>query len=206
MKKKIFMFALAACLIILSIAGSSMAYFTDTDSATKVFTAGNVEIELLAPEENESATQIFPGQSYATPVVIKNTGTEKAFVGATIELTCTSEDEAVVNSFKALLTNIESIIGVTNDNNAYTVKAVETASGFCVYIVVNAELAVSTSEEPGKASIPVAFNIPAAWNHNEVNQFNSATVSVTAYATQTVGFDSAVDALNAAFGWTISAN
>lgn len=205
MKKKIFMFALAACLIVLSIAGSSMAYFTDTDSATKVFTAGNVEIELLAPEENET-TQIFPGQSYATPVVIKNTGTETAFVGATIELTCTSGNEEVVNNFKALLTNIESIIGVTNDNNAYTVKAVATDSGFCVYIVVNAELAVSTSEETGKASIPVAFNIPAAWNHDEVNQFNSATVSVTAYATQTVGFNSAVEALNAAFGWTISAN
>ena len=201
MKKKIFMFALAACLIILSIAGSSMAYFTDTDSATKVFTAGNVEIELLAPEENDT-TQIFPGQSYATPVVIKNTGTEEAFVGATIELTCTSDNEEVVNSFKTLLTNIESIIGVTNDNSAYTVKAVATDSGYCVYIVVNAKLA--SSSEP--VSIPVAFNIPAAWNHDEVNQFNSATVSVTAYATQTVGFENAVEALSKAFGWTIFAN
>ena len=46
MKKKIFLFTLAACLIILSIAGSSLAYFTDTDAKTNVFTAGNVDITL----------------------------------------------------------------------------------------------------------------------------------------------------------------
>ena len=46
MKKKIFGITLAVCLIVLSIASTTMAYFTDTDTKTNVFTAGNVDIML----------------------------------------------------------------------------------------------------------------------------------------------------------------
>ena len=46
MKKKIFAIALAAMLFALAIAGSSVAYFTDTEKATNVFTAGDVDIQL----------------------------------------------------------------------------------------------------------------------------------------------------------------
>ncbi len=46
-KKKILTLCLVACLAITAIAGASLAYFTDTKSATNTFTVGNVKIELL---------------------------------------------------------------------------------------------------------------------------------------------------------------
>ena len=46
MKKKILSICLVAIIAFTAIAGASLAYLTDRDSAENVFTFGNVEIEL----------------------------------------------------------------------------------------------------------------------------------------------------------------
>lgn len=46
-KKKILTLCLVACLAITAIAGASLAYFTDTKSATNTFAVGNVSIDLI---------------------------------------------------------------------------------------------------------------------------------------------------------------
>ena len=46
LKKKIFGIALVVGILVVSIVSSTMAYFTDTDSKTNVFTSGNVRITL----------------------------------------------------------------------------------------------------------------------------------------------------------------
>ena len=45
-KKKVFALALSVCIVVLSIASSSRAYFTDTASYTNTFTSGKVDILL----------------------------------------------------------------------------------------------------------------------------------------------------------------
>ena len=47
MKKKITAIFLCVALVAIAIVGASLAYFTDTKSATNTFTVGNVKIELL---------------------------------------------------------------------------------------------------------------------------------------------------------------
>ena len=47
MKKKLLVLSLCVALAAIAIAGASLAYFTDTKSATNTFTVGNVKIELL---------------------------------------------------------------------------------------------------------------------------------------------------------------
>ena len=47
MKKKITAIFLCVALVAIAIVGASLAYFTDTDSATNTFTVGNVKIDLL---------------------------------------------------------------------------------------------------------------------------------------------------------------
>ena len=47
MKKKLLVLGLCVALAAIAIAGASLAYFTDTKSATNTFTVGNVKIELL---------------------------------------------------------------------------------------------------------------------------------------------------------------
>ena len=47
MKKKITALCLCVALLAVAVVGASLAYFTDTKSATNTFTVGNVKIELL---------------------------------------------------------------------------------------------------------------------------------------------------------------
>ncbi len=47
MKKKITAIFLCVALVAIAIVGASLAYFTDTKSATNTFTVGNVKIDLL---------------------------------------------------------------------------------------------------------------------------------------------------------------
>lgn len=47
MKKKLVAISLVVAMLAVAVIGGSLAYFTDTDSATNTFTVGNVKIELL---------------------------------------------------------------------------------------------------------------------------------------------------------------
>ena len=61
MKKKIFGITLAVCLIVLSIASTTMAYFTDTDEMSKTFTFGNVDIK-LTEDTTFASGNVYPGK------------------------------------------------------------------------------------------------------------------------------------------------
>ena len=47
MKKKITAIFLCVALVAIAVVGASLAYFTDTKSATNTFTVGNVKIDLI---------------------------------------------------------------------------------------------------------------------------------------------------------------
>ena len=47
MKKKVIAICLCVALVAIAVAGASLAYFTDTKSATNTFTVGNVKIDLI---------------------------------------------------------------------------------------------------------------------------------------------------------------
>lgn len=112
MKKKLLAIGLAVAVLAVTIVGMSIAYFTDTDQETNVFTVGNVHIQLNEQErqwdeENETTilgtfTQhkpLFPivgsaqgekdefglptAANYVDKVItIKNTGASDAFIRA----------------------------------------------------------------------------------------------------------------------------
>lgn len=69
MKKKIVAIAIVACLAVVAIAGASLAYFTDTDDATNVFTSGKVDITLNEEFDEENA-QLIPGVDIQKDVTI----------------------------------------------------------------------------------------------------------------------------------------
>ncbi len=187
MKKKIFMITLAACLIILSIASTSLAYFTDTDAKSNVFTAGNVGITLTYDAYTEDAARLYPGQTYGNSATIKNDGTEKAYVGAIIRLTVPQG------------TSFEKVSSIFTGLSSNTIKYVPTETGYTVYVVVETELAIGAT-----ANIFTDMAIPAAWGNAEMALLKNLSVNITAYATQTVGFTNAAEALKTAFadnGW-----
>ena len=78
MKKKLTAIFLCIALVAIAVVGASLAYFTDTDSATNTFTVGNVKIDLIESryhrEGNDNSgdtsipdpTQTASGMKYVT--------------------------------------------------------------------------------------------------------------------------------------------
>ena len=90
-KKSILMAAIAVMLVAVLVVGGTLAYFTDTKSATNTFTVGDVKIKL--DESNVNApngdrvisneyTGVLPGIQYKKDPVVTNTGKNDAYVRA----------------------------------------------------------------------------------------------------------------------------
>lgn len=212
MKKKIFGITLAVALVVLSIAGTSLAYFSDTETATNTFTSGegimikltydgtDVDDDANAGSAINISEKAYPGQKFEKKATITNIGSGEAYVGAIITITNTNKNADNEKLFPQIVT-------VDGDNNTvavaslftnlastgYTVKAAETTDGYTVYVVKEAAL------DNTPATIFKEIAIPAAWGNSEMATFSGTKITVTAYAVQTVGFDGANAALKGAF-------
>ena len=215
MKKKILIIAVAVCLVVLSIAGSSIAYFTDEEAYTNVFTAGNVDITLSAKNAegtmetidddnansvlNITNANVYPGQVISKDVTIKNVGSENAYVGAVITLTRGDSNAAVDASIVTKagegddipVAVTELITGLTG-KTGFDVRISD--DGLTIYVIKTAAIAKNET-----AIILNDVVIPAAWDNAEMALFNGVKLNVVAYATQEAGFANATAALQAAF-------
>ena len=83
-KKKIVSLCLAAVLVVMAIAGATVAYFTDTKTAENTFTVGNVDITLTEPNwegsGKEDAPEVYPGEPLAKDPTVTNVGSNPCFV------------------------------------------------------------------------------------------------------------------------------
>ena len=97
MKKKITAIFLCVALVAIAIVGASLAYFTDTKSATNTFAVGNVKIELIEQQRGENGLEHFesgktllPGTSdknaVSKIVTVKNTGKNDAWVWVDLKI------------------------------------------------------------------------------------------------------------------------
>ena len=77
MKKKIVALCLVLALALTAIGGATLAYFTDTDAKTNVFTVGNIEIDL---EEQFPSGELMPNVKKEKVVTVKNTGANDAYM------------------------------------------------------------------------------------------------------------------------------
>lgn len=97
MKKKLLAIALAVMCLSIAAYGT-LAYFTASNTATNVVTAGNVEIELKettavdgqeTPGEFEDLSGIVAGQEVSKIVQVENVGDNPAYVRIEVEKTIT---------------------------------------------------------------------------------------------------------------------
>ena len=213
-KKKVFALALATCVIVLSIASSSIAYFTDTAKLTNTFTSGNVTIELSEAQvkkgelghlvqdgdirvtgtatgvENNSykASSLFPGQQIYKDPTIKNTGNNPAYIGAVIRVTSSGIKTAYTeSSIKELFDNKLNI-----SNASVTVKPVD--GGYDIYIVY-----ADARTNGQQVVLFEGLTIPSEWGNTEMVYLDNLKIVVEAYAVQVDGFANADAALYGAF-------
>lgn len=92
MKKKLTLVVTCVVLVAAMVIGGTLAYFTDTKSATNTFTTGNVKIDLIEQERGKDGLQNFTPDKVLNPgtqtdgnavskiVTVKNTGKNAAWV------------------------------------------------------------------------------------------------------------------------------
>ena len=94
-KKSILMAAIAVMLVAVLVVGGTLAYFTDTKSATNTFTVGDVKIKLDESNVNDpdgdrvtsnEYTGMLPGIQYKKDPVVTNTGKNGAYVRAVVTI------------------------------------------------------------------------------------------------------------------------
>ena len=97
-KKKILVLALTIAMVAILAVGGSLAYLTDTKSATNTFTIGNVKIDLIEQQKGKDGLEPFTQEKVLKPgksndgnavskiVTVKNTGTNDAWVWVELKI------------------------------------------------------------------------------------------------------------------------
>lgn len=202
-KRKIIAIVSIAAFMIVSIVGVSLAYFTDTDQATNVFTTGKVDIELKEVFD-ESNAKLIPavinGETIYNAVVkeitVKNVGTEEAYVRVQI---------AIPKVLDEKLTKVHGSgdsykwTWPTAPSTTATIDGIE----YNVYVVTYTDKLATGAETADKALEKVYLNSDAT--NEDVDAIKEAlggdkmNIYVVAEGCQAAGFSDAATALSTSF-------
>lgn len=227
MKKKILAMCLVVALLATAIVGATLAYFTDTDSATNVMTLGDVDI--IQNEDFVQDTKLLPmvdnrTDKTANPVVngyfdpamenvvkkeitVTNDGSEAAYVRTIILFETNAEYEAGTNNvLRDEVKIFDDYIGCLGKGVTYTDMVVEIdgVKYVVAYKVYENALAAGATSDP---SLKQIFMSPDADNEISILFGSEYTVLALSQGVQAEGFtNGAAAALNEAFGEITAAN
>ena len=145
MKKKLLVLGLCVALAAIAIAGASLAYFTDTKSATNTFTVGNVKIDLIESTYHRTGSDNAGDTSIPDPTT-QAAGMEFVTDGWTVF----TDDE-----IKADAANYSTYIGKRGKNMVPGRNVVK-----CPYVI---------NTGANDAYIRIRVMIPSAANNDFVN-------------------------------------
>ena len=240
MKKSMVLSALILVIATITFVGTTIAYFSDTKQSANTFTSGNVEIVMTESAVKPDAIgnlvadpskpriegtpvgvlndygKIYPGQSVCKDPIVKNIGSENAWIAVKVTLTDGMGDLRKVIGYNPDVTDLVDIelllsgglldervhVGMWNGlhdvcyNDRYAMVQVPTASKdvYEFYFFMLAPL--STGET---VNVFDSLTVPAEWDNLEMKELSELKIEVTAYAVQTFGFDSCYLAMTTAF-------
>lgn len=208
-KKKIISICLAVCLIAIAVTGFSLAYFTDKQEATNVFTVGNVKITLTEPswetnpnyvassdDANGSLTNVQPGVAYAKDPTVTNVGANDAYIRVNVTLTKASAFKAAAKEHG--ITDLSTVFG-GHDESKWTRDTITedtTADTITYSYLFNAIVAPGAST----GALFTTVTIPGAFTSAEMEAIGNFEIIITADAIQEAGFadvNAAFDAFDA---------
>ena len=189
MKKKIISLCLVAALVVVAIAGTSLAYFTDKDAKTNTFTLGNVDIE-LNEEKWAAPTAAVPDVEYAKDPVVANIGENDAWIR--VDVTLSDAEAFTAAAEKHNITDLATIFA-DHDEEKWTLagepvydKEADTLTYSYYYITVLK--ASEVADEDGESTEPLftSVTIPAEFDNVDMEAIGADfTIDVTAHAIQT---------------------
>lgn len=225
-KRKILMLALSIMMVAVLAVGGTLAYFTDNDSATNVFTTGNVDIDLIETFDPEDA-KLMPGYDIEKVVNVKNLGSEDAYVRVHIAvpaiLDSGSEDEPEYAAYNNTLhwnfakesladgqwnwhaTNVNgsTYAGYPGNGGAWNCYQQEVDGVLYNVYVATYETALAKDEQTATDAIHKVYLDTKVTNEDMtaiLEKLGEIKVLVVAEGGQTTTFEDAYTALNTQFG------
>ena len=209
-KTKIITLALVAVIAVMAIAGASIAYFTDTKTASNTITMGNVRIVLdEAPVDAEGKATggnrvtaneygigaAYPGAVLEKDPTVHNTGSNPAYIRATVNVSnWMNLVAAYYPEFEATFPNdgykaaLSLLVGELGDG--WSVVDVEAGDTFTVgQFDAKFVLKYDSVIAPGEDTSPMFRQvlIPAGIDNANAASFNE--IKIVAQAVQENGFD-----------------
>ena len=174
MKKKLTAIFLCVALVAIAVVSASLAYFTDTKTATNTFTVGNVKIDLIEQQKGANGLEDFVSNKILLPgtsdknavskiVTVKNTGENAAYVRIQVQKAISLAEGVQGDPDVSLIT-------MDFDRAGWTEK-----DGYYYY---NEPL------EPGETTTALFNNVTFAPSMGNMYQNSTATIKVNAQATQ----------------------
>ena len=203
-KKKITTVVLLLAFLAIAVTGGTLAYFTDTDSATHTYTAGNVEIDLTegAVVKNDSGNYVFidrinnridvganeedeydfgklyPAMTIAKDPTITNLGSENAYIAAKVTITSAGDLYEILGLEGYDIIDINTVVdGGLSDQ---TVNVINNYCGTSLVVHGNNEFAVYQEADRQTNTYVLYFFIEDAKATNEeVVLFEQLTIPST---------------------------
>ncbi len=221
-KRKLLLVALSLCMVAILAMGGTLAYLTDYETETNVFTVGNVDITL--DETFDEGAKLIPGIDVNKDVRVTNVGTEPAYVRVHIAIPKLLDDGYATfasyantlhwNFSKASVADGQWNWHSTNVNGSNETMPgwpgnggnwnhyVATVDGieYTVYIATY-ETALENKEQTANEAITKVYLDASLDNvhiENIIAELGEIKILVAAEAVQAAGFENAYDAFAAA--------
>lgn len=204
MKKKITALALVVAILAIAIIGGTLAYFTDTKTATNTFTVGNVKIKLdeQNPGTNERTetgaayTSVTPGVAYAKDPTVTNTGNNDAWIRVNVTLSNAAAFKAA--AAKHGVTDLATVFG-GHDETKWTLAGIKDTSDDTTKNTLTYSYYYKTVLAQGASTGPLftTVTVPKSFTTADMEAIGNFTITVTADAIQKESFDTAAAAFAA---------
>lgn len=215
MKRKLIALAVIVAMLAVAIVSSTMAYFTDTDSAVNVMTMGNVNIEMTEQQRGASGLEDFTDGKELLPAVYTNgtTAPVKAngfwtnvnnAIDKIITVKNVGKSDAWVRTIVAFEKPMDYII--LNKLDELTDTGFEyTAADGSKYAVYSCEYPLAADAEP--KNILTEFAMLPTTTQDQANAYGAEyNIIALTQAVQKSGFNTAEDGLKGGFGEFTEAN
>lgn len=225
-KLQIVVVMMIAAVLALTTIGGSLAYFTDTDSATNTFTVGSVEINQVEQEADGTDYVNDPEEKVYMPIVnAQNPTQDENFIDKVVFVENVGENSAYIRTFIAVPAALDDIIKLSfaagtdwriNTAQTATIDGVDYVVYPCTYITPVAAGDATANLLLGTYMLPTVdikpnpdaqgakqFCTPSAtageYTFYDWDVEGQINIVVASQAVQSQGFADAYTALNTAF-------
>lgn len=203
MKKKLTALALVIVMVAMLFTGLTMAYFTDNEEVTNVFTVGSIEIDVYEHDIDDPSKEVeenfykdvVPGKPYPKDPTIENVGDNDAY--ARMKVTVPLDVFNAISKVEGA--DLSKIFNGYDENLWDRVQIVEDTDNNTVTYVYNYanEETEGILKADAKAKLFTEFKLPEKLTQEVMADWDAFYIKVVGEAIQAEGFDSAEAAFKA---------